>query len=145
MKQGRFFLKTAVWPTPPTIGKKRVIMSHAKNEFSSFVRQNIPNVQQNKKEELKNYENKHPALQNMKFSFKDFICKCRVRKCHPQITTNKNDELRPNPLNTGRKVNALKSFIVRLRHLLNVLCTFNLRPVSMGRVFLLMSTTWVLK
>ena len=35
------------------------------------------------------------------------------------------------PLDTGRKLNVHKTFRRRPGHLLNVLCTFNLRPVSM--------------
>ena len=34
-----------------------------------------------------------------------------------------------NPLNTGRKLNAHKTFSRSLGRLLNVLCTFNLRPL----------------
>ena len=36
------------------------------------------------------------------------------------------------PLDTGRKLNVHKTFRRRPRRLLNVLCTFNLRPVSIG-------------
>ena len=36
------------------------------------------------------------------------------------------------PVDTGRKLNVQKMFRRRPRRLLNVLCTFNLRPVSMG-------------
>ena len=36
------------------------------------------------------------------------------------------------PVDTGRKLNVLKTFIRRPGRLLNVLCTFNLRPVSTG-------------
>ena len=36
------------------------------------------------------------------------------------------------PLDTGRKLNAHKTFRRRPGRLLNVLCTFNLRPVSRG-------------
>ena len=39
----------------------------------------------------------------------------------------------PNPVDTGRKLNVHKKFRRRPRRLLNVLCTFNLRPVSMGK------------
>ena len=35
-------------------------------------------------------------------------------------------------LDTGRKLNVYKTFRRRLGHLLNVLCTFSLRPVSTG-------------
>ena len=34
------------------------------------------------------------------------------------------------PVDTGRKLNVHKTFRRRPRRLLNVLCTFNLRPVS---------------
>ena len=37
-----------------------------------------------------------------------------------------------NPVDTGRKLNVHKTFRKRPRRLLNVLCTFNLRPVSAG-------------
>ena len=37
-----------------------------------------------------------------------------------------------NPLDTGRKMNVYKTFRRRAGSLLNVLCTFNLRPVSTG-------------
>ena len=36
------------------------------------------------------------------------------------------------PLGTGRKLNVHKTFGRRPGRLLNVLCTFNLRPVSRG-------------
>ena len=36
------------------------------------------------------------------------------------------------PLDTGRKLNVHKTFRRSPGHLLNVLCTFNLRPVSTG-------------
>ena len=37
------------------------------------------------------------------------------------------------PVDTGRKLNVHKTFRRRPGRLLNVLCTFNLRPVSTGR------------
>ena len=37
-----------------------------------------------------------------------------------------------NSVDTGRKLNVNKTFRRRPRRLLNVLCTFNLRPVSTG-------------
>ena len=50
------------------------------------------------------------------------------------------DRLRPDfitfsgnfPVDTGRKMNVHKTFRRRPERLLNVLCTFNLRPVSTG-------------
>ena len=36
------------------------------------------------------------------------------------------------PVNTGRKLNVHKTFTRRAGPLLNVFCTFNLRPVSTG-------------
>ena len=36
------------------------------------------------------------------------------------------------PVDTGRKLNVHKTFRRRPGRLLNVLCTFNLRPVSTG-------------
>ena len=38
-----------------------------------------------------------------------------------------------NPVDTGRKLNVHKTFRRRSGRLLNVLCTFNLRPVSTGK------------
>ena len=38
-----------------------------------------------------------------------------------------------NPVDTGRKLNAHKTFRRHPERLLNVLCTFNLRPVSTGK------------
>ena len=38
------------------------------------------------------------------------------------------------PVDTGRKLNVHKTFRRRLGRLLNVLCTFNLRPVSTGQL-----------
>ena len=38
-----------------------------------------------------------------------------------------------NPVDAGRKLNANKTFRRRPGRLLNVLCTFNLRPVSTGK------------
>ena len=37
------------------------------------------------------------------------------------------------PVDTGRKLNVHKTFRRRPGRLLNVLCTFNLRPVSTGK------------
>ena len=37
------------------------------------------------------------------------------------------------PVDTGRKLNVHKTFRRRPGYLMNVLCTFNLRPVSMGK------------
>ena len=45
------------------------------------------------------------------------------------------------PVDTGRKFNVHKTFRRRPGRLLNVLCTFNLRPVSMGRVIFSLETT----
>ena len=42
---------------------------------------------------------------------------------------------RPDPVDTGRKLNVHKTFRRRPGRLLNALCTFNLRPVSTGEVF----------
>ena len=41
-----------------------------------------------------------------------------------------------NPVDTGRKLNAHKTFRKRQGRLLNVLCTFNFPPVSMAKLFL---------
>ena len=38
-----------------------------------------------------------------------------------------------NPVDTGRNLNVHNTFGRRPGHLLNVLCTFNLRPVSTGK------------
>ena len=40
---------------------------------------------------------------------------------------------RDNPVDTGRKLNVHNTFRRRPGRLLNVLCTLNLRPVSMGK------------
>ena len=40
--------------------------------------------------------------------------------------------VRLNPIDTGRKLNVHKTFRRRPGRLLNVLCTFSLRPVSTG-------------
>ena len=42
------------------------------------------------------------------------------------------------PVDTGRKLNVHKTFKRRPGRLLNVLCTFNLRPVSTGYSLLLL-------
>ena len=39
-----------------------------------------------------------------------------------------------NPADTGRKLNVHKTFRRRPGRFLNVLCTFNLRPVSTGKL-----------
>ena len=39
------------------------------------------------------------------------------------------------PVDTGRKMNVHKTYRTRPGRLLNVLCTFNVRPVSTGRRF----------
>ena len=44
--------------------------------------------------------------------------------------------LRYKPVDTGRKLNVHKTFRRRPGRLLNVLCTFSLRPVSTGKPFL---------
>ena len=41
--------------------------------------------------------------------------------------------LQKNPIDTGRKLNVNKTFRRRPRRLLNVLCTFNLSPLSTGK------------
>ena len=50
------------------------------------------------------------------------------------------DEIRI-PVYTGRKLNVHKTFRRRPGHLLNFLCTFSLRPVSMGILIYLYSVT----
>ena len=40
-----------------------------------------------------------------------------------------------NPVETGRKLNVHKTFGIRPGGLLKVLCTFNLRPVSTGKLY----------
>ena len=40
------------------------------------------------------------------------------------------------PVDTGRKLNVHKTFRRRPGRFLNVLCTFNLHPVSTGKAFL---------
>ena len=40
-----------------------------------------------------------------------------------------------NPVDTGRKLNAHKTFRRRPGRLLNVLCTFSLRPVPTGKAY----------
>ena len=53
----------------------------------------------------------------------------------------KNDEIATRyPVDTGRKLNAHKTFRRRPGRRLNVLCTFNLRPVSTGTFTCLKST-----
>ena len=49
---------------------------------------------------------------------------CRITKC----------DMRRFPVDTGRKLNVHKTFRRRPGRLLNVLCMFNLRPVSTGVV-----------
>ena len=48
-----------------------------------------------------------------------------------------------NPVDTGRKLNVHKTFRRRPGRLVNVLCTFNLRPVSAGNTAQILSS-WVL-
>ena len=48
-----------------------------------------------------------------------------------------------NPVDTGRKLNVHKTFRRRPGHLLNVLCTFNLRPVSTGKGDLYFNTNFL--
>ena len=43
------------------------------------------------------------------------------------------------PVDTGRKLNVHKTFGRRLGRLLNVLCRFNLRPVSTGLGYILLN------
>ena len=49
-------------------------------------------------------------------------------------TLNRERRESPNSVDTGRKLNVRKTFRRRLGRLLNVLCPFNLRPVSTGKV-----------
>ena len=49
-----------------------------------------------------------------------------------RMITNLNKRYIYNPLHKGRKLNVHKTFRRRHGRLLNVLCTFNLRSVSMG-------------
>ena len=52
------------------------------------------------------------------------------------MTENRNLTLRRgNPVDTGRKLNVHKTVRRRPGRLLNFLCTFNLRPVSIGVLF----------
>ena len=44
------------------------------------------------------------------------------------------------PVDTGRKLNVHKTFRRRPGHLLNVLCTLNLRPVPTGHVIRIKSS-----
>ena len=50
----------------------------------------------------------------------------------PKLSGDKPDT----PVDTGRKLNVHKTFRRRPGRLLNVLCTFNLRPVSTGTVII---------
>ena len=47
------------------------------------------------------------------------------------------------PVDTGRKLNVHKTFRTRPGRLLNVLCTFNLRPVSTGILYLGFYNDWL--
>ena len=60
-----------------------------------------------------------------------------------QIAVNANSLLRIKsiPVDTGRKLNVYKTF---RRRLLNVLCTFNLRPVSTGIGYMSQERLWKL-
>ena len=60
-----------------------------------------------------------------------------------QIAVNANSLLRTKsiPVDTGRKLNIYKTF---RRRLLNVLCTFNLRPVSTGIGYMSQERLWKL-
>ena len=57
------------------------------------------------------------------------ICRVNQWTGYYMIETYVMKELR-NPVDTGRKLNVHKIFRKRPGRLLNVLCTFNLRPVS---------------
>ena len=48
-----------------------------------------------------------------------------------------------NPVDTGRKLNVHKTLRRRPGHLLNVLFTFNLRPVSTGKRYIHHSMSWL--
>ena len=56
-----------------------------------------------------------------------FVCLCHLRNSNPIMFK------WINPLDTGRKLNVHKTFRRSPGRLLNVLCTFNLRPVSTGK------------
>ena len=56
-----------------------------------------------------------------------FVCLCHFRNSNPIMFE------WINPLDTGRKLNVHKTFRRSPGRLLNVLCTFNLRPVSTGK------------
>ena len=53
------------------------------------------------------------------------MCITGIRKTYQQLC----------PVDTGRKLNVHMTFRRRSGRLLNVLCTFNLRPVSTGSAF----------
>ena len=57
--------------------------------------------------------------------------------CNQEISNNYNflisHIILENPVDTGRKLNVHKTFRRRPGRLLNVLCTFNLRPVPIGK------------
>ena len=46
-----------------------------------------------------------------------------------------NYDTKTKPTDTGRKLNIHKTFRRRSGRLLNILCTFTLRPVSMGKAY----------
>ena len=61
-----------------------------------------------------------PVLKNILFYIKTFKTPCRL------------EDFSIFPVDAGRKLNVHKTFRRRPGRLLNVLCTFNLRPVSTG-------------
>ena len=58
------------------------------------------------------------------------------------LDTRKSNFERPYPVDTGRKLNAHKTFRRLPGRLLNVLCTSNLRPVSTGSIFFIFGSLW---
>ena len=51
--------------------------------------------------------------------------------------------MHPPPVDTGRKLNVHKTFRGRPGHLLNVLCTLNLRPGSTGSPIALLFNLYI--
>ena len=60
----------------------------------------------------------------------------KYRCCIVQTTSEDSTKIffSNNPVDTGRKLNVYKTFRRRPGRLLNILCTFNLRPVSIGKL-----------
>ena len=83
--------------------------------FINFIREKLEQACEVRSEDLQEENNESEAR----------------KRQHSQLII-QNKQMQAYPVDTGRKLNVYKTFRRLPRRLLNVFCTFNLRPVSTG-------------